>query len=75
MIEMFNIGDNVFYILRKGTGIERLQAEADLDSEGDKTKLDKTESSQLQAVNLITANWSDEQKKILIAQLYKSMEK
>ena len=65
----------VTWIKEEKARIEGLQAESDLDSEENRMRLDKTESSQLQAVNLITANWSDEQKKILIAQLYKSMEK
>lgn len=65
----------VTWIKEEKARIEGLQAEADLDSEENRMRLDKAESSQLQAVNLITANWSNEQKKILIAQLYKSMEK
>lgn len=40
MIEMFNVGDNVFYILRKGTGSPReTYIPAKVDSYDERTKM------------------------------------
>lgn len=63
----------VTYVKEQKARIEGLQAKMDMEEEK-KSFVDKSEIDALNAVSLLVGSWSNEAKKILIAQLYKSME-
>lgn len=61
----------VTYVKEELAKLESLQTESEEDSET-KVKLSSSEIAQLQAVELITASWTEPLKKTLIAKLYQS---
>jgi G:T/U-mismatch repair DNA glycosylase len=61
------------YLKEEIARIAALQVEAEEVEEGTERKISKEEIVQMQAVELLTAAWSVELKKILIAKLYQGM--
>ena len=61
------------YLKEEIARIAALQVEAEETEEGTERKISKEEVVQMQAVELLTAAWSVELKKILIAKLYQGM--
>ena len=62
------------YLKEEIARIAALQVEAEEAEEGTERKISKEEIVQMQAVELLTASWSAELKKILIAKLYQGMQ-
>lgn len=63
------------YLKEEVARLDALQSDAEEVDEKSESKVSREEVVQLQAVELLTASWSTELKKILIAKLYQGMSK